>query len=149
MNLTSYTLQVRNVLGTPVPKVFAWDSRSYESAIGYEYIVMELVRGVPLSKIWYAMGVENRWAVVKAIARYQKAWTSISFDRFGSLYYAKDLVDNMQCLSYVNSDGVKIDDTKFCVGPSTVRDSVDNGRMSIEFDRGPCKTCTQNSTSSS
>ena len=142
----SYALQARNVLGTPVPKVYAWSSRSNESTIGSEYIIMDVVKGVPLSKVWASMEIENRWAIVNALSRYQKAWTSISFNQFGGPYYAEDLNDNTQCLSYVNSDGLRVNDTKFCVGPSTVRDSVDYGRMSIEFDRGPRKTCPESSS---
>ena len=105
-------------------------------------------RSVPLNKVWSKMGLEKRWVLVKALSCYQKAWTSVSFDRFGSLYYSKDLNDNNQCLSYVNSDGARVDDTMSCVGPSTARDSIVHGRMSIECDRGPCKNRSRHLDSS-
>ncbi|RLL93491.1 hypothetical protein CFD26_101813 [Aspergillus turcosus] len=39
---------MRNVLGTPVPKVFFWSSTT-DNAVGAEYILMENVRGVQLN----------------------------------------------------------------------------------------------------
>ena len=99
---------------------------------------MEKTKGVALGNMWPKMDIEQRWAVIQAIARHQKAWTSVSFDQFGSLFYAKDLDEHMQSLSYVKSEGVRTSNTKFCVGPTTARDSVDDGRMAVSFDKGPC-----------
>ena len=78
--------------------------------------------------------------IVKAIANYQNSWTSISFKKYGSLYYAKDL-DNSSENEYLYTDGNGIDikDSRFAIGPSTGRELIDNGRATVEFDRGPCK----------
>lgn len=102
---------------------------------------MEKLPGVQLDVVWAGMKIEDRFAIVKAIARYQKAWMSCSFNRFGSVYYADDLDGHNQSLLYTDGHGVEIMDPKFAVGPSTGREFSDNRRSMVEFDRGPCKTC--------
>jgi aminoglycoside phosphotransferase (APT) family kinase protein len=77
-------LQARNVLGTPVPKVLAWSSKAQENPVGAEYIIMEKVSGIELEHVWPSMSIKDRLVIVKAIAGFQKAWTSVSFNRFGS-----------------------------------------------------------------
>ena len=103
---------------------------------------MEKLSGVPLGAVWSGMEIQDPLAVVKAIARYQKSWTSCSFHRFGSLYYAKDIEidEHTQNPLYTDCHGNAVKSSEFTVGPSTGRDFSDHGRMKIEFDRGPCKT---------
>lgn len=133
-------MQARNVLGTPVPKVLAWCSQAHESPVGAEYIIMERVPGIELEHVWPKMNVKDRFAVVKAIADVQKAWTSVSFTKYGSLYFSKDLdsTPDGQPL-YVDAEGKHIKDTCYAIGPSTGRENLDNGRATVNFDRGPCK----------
>ncbi|KAH8724357.1 kinase-like domain-containing protein [Phaeosphaeriaceae sp. PMI808] len=128
----------RNVLKTPVPRVLAWSSKATENPIGAEYIIMEKAQGIELERVWPSMIIQDRLDLVKNIASFQKAWTSISFRKFGALYYAKDLqqaVVNEPL--YVDANGVDIIDAKFAVGPSTGRESIDNRRANVNFDRGP------------
>ena len=47
-------------MNTPTPKVYAWSSRACDSAIGAEYIIMEKMPGVPLTKVPTKMGIEKR-----------------------------------------------------------------------------------------
>ncbi|KAL8787607.1 MAG: hypothetical protein Q9195_007695 [Heterodermia aff. obscurata] len=86
---------VRNVLKTPVPKVYVWSSNAQDNAVGAEYIIME-----KLSEI-------NE--------------------------------DNQRFL-YTDCYGNAVVNSRFAVGPSTGRDFSDDGRITIEYDRGPCKT---------
>ncbi len=132
--------QARNVLKSPVPKVYAWSSRAQDNPVGAEYIIMEKLPGVSLDHVWASMGIGDRFKIAKAIAHYQKAWMSVSFHQFGSLYYAQDLEGHtpQSCL-YTDQHGVSIEEPRFAVGPSTGREFVDDGRIAIEFDRGPCK----------
>lgn len=103
---------------------------------------MEKLPGIPLDAVWGGMRIGDRLAIVKAIALYQKAWMSVSFRQFGSLYYSQDL-DGLtpQEPLYVDQHGVPIMDPRFTVGPSTGREYVDDGKSVVEFDRGPCKAC--------
>ena len=103
-------------------------------------IIMEKLPSIQLSVVWAQMGIEDRFTVAKAIARYQKAWMSVSFNQFGSLYYPKDLDRSAQSLSYINRHNITVTDPRFAVGPpSTARGFSDDGRSNVQFDRGPCK----------
>lgn len=104
---------------------------------------MEKLPGVPLGTKWPAMEIEDRMAVVQSIARHQKAWTSVSFKQFGSLYYPSDLDEHSPTQLHINSQGIDSIYTQFAVGPTTARDSVDYGRDNVGFDREPCETFAQ------
>ncbi|KAK0112105.1 hypothetical protein ONS96_001364 [Cadophora gregata f. sp. sojae] len=132
---------VRNVLGTPVPRVLAWSSTAQENPVGAEYIVMEKVPGIELERVWPSMKIADRFTLVKAIAGFQKAWTSVSFQQFGGLYYSNNLEKGTgNELLYTDANGVNVTDAKFAIGPTTARESIDYRRATIEFDRGPWKT---------
>lgn len=135
--------QVRMKLGTPVPRVHAWSSRAQSNAVGAEYIIMEKLSGVPLDTVWAEMEIQDRFTVVKAIARYQKAWMSCTFRQFGSLYFSKDLDGSGQSFLYTICEGVELKELRFAVGPSTGRSFSDDGRSMVEFDKRPCKTLSQ------
>ncbi|EEH35874.2 phosphotransferase enzyme family protein [Paracoccidioides lutzii Pb01] len=128
---------VRSVCKTPVPKVYSWNSGP--NSVGAEYIIMEKVHGVPLGSVWPHMEIGDRLAVVKTIVQYQKARMSVSFSHFGGLYFAQDLDGfRHQSMSY-NSGGATLLDERFVIGPSTGREKVDNGRRTVQFDRGPLR----------
>ena len=142
MNFTSGCVdsaQVRTVLGTPAPKVYAWNSKAEDSAVGAEYIIMEKLPGISLDLVWPSLEIGDRFKIVKAIASYQRAWMSSSFNHYGSLYYAKDLAGQAQSALYTNVDGLATMDSRFAFGPSTGREYNDDGRATVEFDRGPCE----------
>ncbi|KAF2732731.1 phosphotransferase enzyme family protein [Polyplosphaeria fusca] len=131
-------LQSRNVLGTPVPRVFAWSSKVQENPVGAEYIIMEKIAEIELERVWPSMNIKDRLALFKTIAGFQKAWTSVSFKKFGGLYCAKDLEESASNEPlYVDANGIDITDERFVIGLSTGRESIDNGRATIDFDRGP------------
>ena len=132
---------MRNVLQTPVPEVFTWSSRAQENPVGAEYIIMEKIPGIELERVWPTMKTEDRLAIVQEIANYQKNWTSVSFKKYGSLYYSKDLVSSSDNKTlYTDANGVDVKDSRFSIGPSTGRELIDNRRAGVEFDRGPCKS---------
>ena len=136
-------LQVRNVLETPVPKVLAWSSKAQDNPVGVECIIMEKAPGIELERVWPSMNIKDRLAVVKVTATYQSAWASISFKKFGSLYYKNDLSKPLENEPlYVDMNGIDVTDRKFAVGPSTSREMTDNNRATVRFDRGPCKITT-------
>ena len=100
---------------------------------------MEKLPGIQLSVVWADMGIEDRLTIAKVMARYQKAWMSVSFNQFGSLYYPEDLDESTQSLAYTNHHDVTVTDPRFAIGPSTARAFNDDRRSNVEFDRGPCK----------
>jgi len=101
---------------------------------------MEKVPGIELESIWSSLNVADKWAIVQTIAGYRKAWMSISFKGFGSLYFAKDLgKEATNQAVYTNVNGMDVTDSRFAIGPSTGRELFDNGRATVDLDKGPCK----------
>jgi len=100
---------------------------------------MEKVEGVLLEGLWPSVDVRVKWPIVQALIKFQATWSSISFKKYGSLYYAEDL-DNSQPMEplYTDANGLEVTNPRFSVGPSTGRDWMDNGRSTINVDRGPC-----------
>ncbi|KKZ63018.1 hypothetical protein EMCG_02636 [[Emmonsia] crescens] len=128
---------VRNVLGTPAPKVYSWDSRATNS-VGAEYIIMEKVPGVQLRQVWDNMKLVDKMNLRLDMARHQSAWLSVSFSQFGGLYYTQDLAHvPRENHLYRNTKGDKIWDERFAIGPVTGRDWFDCGRVRLDCDRGP------------
>ena len=84
------------------------------------------------------MGIEDRFKIVKDIARFQKSWMTCSFRGYGSLYYWEGLETPDPKPLYTDRDGVEVMDSRFAIGPSTGRGFSDDGRSTVEFDRGPC-----------
>ncbi|KAF1934824.1 kinase subdomain-containing protein [Clathrospora elynae] len=126
---------VRNVLGIPAPRVYGWSS-STDNSVKAEYILMERSGGMELGKIWHEMSWEERPEVVRTLVGYEKAFVSANFPMYGSLYYAKDLLtpSPSQHLDSVNSTD---NGEAFVVGPTTTRAFFDQGRDSVEVNRGP------------
>ena len=131
-------MQARDILGTPVPKVYAWNSRA-EHPVGAEYIIMQKAPGVQLSDVWDAMELGARMQLRLNLALHQEAWLSVSFREYGALYYASDLPGGTSGYLYTNQNSDKIYDPRFRVGPMTGRDWSDCGRADLKCDRGPCK----------
>lgn len=134
-------LQMKTVLNTPVPRVLSWSSKK-DNLVGAEYIIMEKLPGVQLSKLWDQLDIGIRWKIVQNIGKYQKLWTDVSFPQFGSLYYKND-VTPAKSLVYAKEETGEIVDDRFAIGPSTSRQNTDNGRLDIDFDRGPCETSSR------
>lgn len=139
MRLDTDTGQLRNVMKIPVPNVLAWSSTS-GNKVGAEYILMEDMRGVQLSKLWDQLEVDVKFKILRNIARYQEKWLDTTFSRYGSLYYKNDVGLTTPSVEYTDKSGVTIVDNRFTIGPSVSRQNNDDGRLEMHFDRGPCKS---------
>lgn len=91
--------------------------------MGAEFIIMEKVPGVQLSQVWDKMEGLKKAKLVEQLAQFDKRLCTNSFHKYGSLYY--------------NADGNDLNN-KFVVGPTTNRKYLDDGRGSLNIDRGPC-----------
>lgn len=119
--------------------MLAWNS-SKDNAVQAEYIIMEKAKGVQLSAVKPSMHFKQRTGVVKSIARYQKAWGKLSFNRIGSLYYAEDLKPDERSPVQVENAQKLVPGTRFAIGPIVGREWSDAGRAGLGCDRGPCKS---------
>ncbi|QMW46778.1 hypothetical protein G4B11_010233 [Aspergillus flavus] len=78
---------IRKYTSIPVPKVLAFCSSS-ESELGFEWILMEKIGGVPLSDIWDEMPVEAKESLPTEICGYLKSHQDLQFIKIGSLYFS-------------------------------------------------------------
>ncbi|KAH8726478.1 kinase-like domain-containing protein [Phaeosphaeriaceae sp. PMI808] len=126
---------VRNVLCIPAPRIYGWSS-STDNPVRAEYILMERSGGVELGKVWPDMPWEERLEVVRTLVGYEKAFVTANFPMYGSLYYAKDILNPSpsQYLESANSIDKK---EAFVIGPTTNRAFFDQGRDCVEVNRGP------------
>ncbi|KAG5956106.1 hypothetical protein E4U58_006754 [Claviceps cyperi] len=96
----------REVLNTPLPEVYDWCSRAQGTPVGAEFILMEKSDGAELEEVWPEMTIQDRYQVAKAVASYRKSWVSVSFEQFGSLYFAEDLNgESIPALVFTYSEG--------------------------------------------
>jgi len=131
---------MRTHLNTPVPKVYAWISNAADTPVKSEYIIMEMAKGIQLETVWPTLDIAKRLEVVKSLWQYQKLWMSVSFNKYGSLYYKNSLSNSISNSSrFFGQDGRELNFSGFEVGPVTGRDWSSYGRYHVAFDRGPCK----------
>ncbi|GBE85674.1 hypothetical protein SCP_0801960 [Sparassis crispa] len=83
---------VRDVLGIPAPRVYAWSARAYENPVGAEYIIMEKISGVESRYRWtkLAKGAEV-FPLIYGVFDIERSFESAPFSQFGSLYFKDDV----------------------------------------------------------
>ncbi|GKZ30769.1 phosphotransferase enzyme [Aspergillus brasiliensis] len=135
---------LRNVLNLPVPRVYAWCSRS-ESPLGAEYILMEKQAGVVLTDVWDTMKGKQKVQILDQVVDMERRLAATKFSQFGSLYYKGDLPDNSDTTSplYVDSTGNGVRSDEFGVGPTNHRSFFDFGKGVLDIRRGPWSTVTE------
>ena len=106
---------------------------------------MEKVKGVSLDSVYSKMKIEDRVKVVEAVGRFQKKWASIPYPGYGSLYFASDVDSKHKTISFPVSGNGNGETSKYVLGPVTGRQWNDNGRLLVDFERGPCES-KQNTT---
>lgn len=128
--------KAREVLDNPVPRVYSWNSQAKSHPVGAEFIIMDNVKGVPLSQVWDTMKLTQKLQLLLALTSLQKQWLSVSFSHYGSLYYTEDVQPTVG--NYYTKDGEVVKDSKFTIGLATGRDWIDAGRSVLDTERGLC-----------
>ncbi|OBU00470.1 Phosphotransferase enzyme [Pseudogymnoascus verrucosus] len=122
------TLDFLQSKGIPIPRVYAWSSKS-DNAVGTEYIIMEKAPGQPL---------EDRVRLVTSYIELEIKLFSLRIDAFGSLYYKETLPPHLQADIYAADTPDESGDAKrFCVGPAADYMFWRGKRDGLELDRGP------------
>lgn len=136
---------MREILGIPVPKIYAWSSDS-SNAVGAEYIIEEKAVGQPLGSVWYQWPEESQVEMVQQIVDLELKLMSISFLKHGSIYYKADLESKGHSSEPLSGDVSEssmaidsIDLDKFAIGPLTEARLWAGKRVSMDLDRGPCE----------
>lgn len=131
---------VRNILGVPVPQVYAWSS-SADNPVGAEYILMEKCPGIELHKVWDTITDLQKTAIIHKLVGYEAGFASSTLPMYGSLYYAKDLnsTKNDQCILPPLEKNTRRCPA-FAIGPTTDRKFFDHGRAGATANQGPWST---------
>ncbi|CAI7662280.1 unnamed protein product [Penicillium viridicatum] len=88
------TLALLRAYGVPVPKVLAY-SPDQTNAVRTEYMLLERLKGIPLSDQWFSMDTKTRVKIMRQIVDVERQFMSINFPASRSLYYRRDL-DSLQ-----------------------------------------------------
>lgn len=91
---------VRDNTSIPVPEVFAFDD-SNDNPIGFEWILMELMEGMPAHTRWRGMTMEQKVALTEQMARFQAELSG--FGKTESLFRSIGTLDILR----VETDGVE------------------------------------------
>lgn len=134
---------IRKYTSIPVPKVLAFCSSS-ESELGFEWILMEKIGGVPLSDIWDEMPVEAKESLPTEICGYLKSHQDLQFIKIGSLYFSlvrervgtRDFGGTLQAIPTNTTLDCGIN-TDFVIGRAVSLWFFRDKRLSLSADRGP------------
>ncbi|KAJ5950693.1 Mitochondria protein Fmp29 [Penicillium vulpinum] len=115
---------LRAVLKLPVPEVLVY-SISSDNPVGAEYILIERVEGESLSSRWLSLTTGEVKDIITQIADIERKIFDFYFPAYRSLYYKKDLNEDIQ-IPIVED---------FCIGPVSPRQFWYNERSKTEIDR--------------
>ncbi|KAL8827064.1 MAG: hypothetical protein Q9170_007160 [Blastenia crenularia] len=109
----------RNVLGLPIPKIYAWSSESLSTSVGAEYIIMEKAPGKELEQFWPELPADHKIQILTQLVQFQKRLTAPKFPGIGSLYYAESLNANDPCITLEERQPKNASSSrKFVIGPT-------------------------------
>ncbi|EFQ99332.1 phosphotransferase enzyme family protein [Nannizzia gypsea CBS 118893] len=134
---------LRNALHFPIPKVYAWSSKS-DNSVGAEYIIMEKQSGIMLGDVWTTMKGKQKASIVQQVVEFEKTLTSTKFTKIGGLYYKEDLHTSSKRDSplYVDGNGNDVYSAEFEIGPTNHRSFFDFGKGGLDIDCGPWPNVT-------
>ncbi|KAL7274320.1 hypothetical protein RUND412_002792 [Rhizina undulata] len=125
---------VRLKTSIPVPRVIAYDS-SANNKLGFEWILMERINGVPLQDFWASPKLtwKERKNITKTFAGYAKEMEGLRFDKIGSLYRTHERLNPTQFTPLK-------DDPDFALGSVVNTLLFAGNRAKISANRGPFAT---------
>lgn len=125
----------------PVPQVVAWSSTA-RNTIGYEWILLKKVKGVPLKRECRAMPMDAKIRISERLAAYALELCALAFDNIGSLYFEDTITRTVE----TNNDSQ--DSQQIKLMSDFLEKGVEIGKMVLPFffwkrrlyipsDRGP------------
>lgn len=129
------------VLGVPVPRVYAWSSRKQKNSVGADFIVMERIKGVPLSKRWGEVEPSEYVALAEAVHDLEEKLASVRFSQIGSIYFREDVSPELQKRPLLADYHEHISESqaeKYRIGPIAERTWWRGPKCEVDADRGPC-----------
>ena len=110
---------IRHTTTVPVPIIYAFDSCP-NNELGFEWMLMEKVKGIPLDDTWDTMAYSTKKVVAKTVANWVNQISRHKFDRIGSLYCRQ-----------------RADQMEFYMGPTLQSQLYEGDRLLYDIHRGP------------
>jgi hypothetical protein len=128
---------LRQELSFPIPHIFGWNSSSSPEVnpVGAEYIIMERVQGVELSRCWKTLSRKEMLKIIKQICEYENKLFNTTFTHYGSLYLRNSLSPEQQSPQFYGQS------QSWCVGPTANSSFWHGERKDLDLNRGPCNFC--------
>lgn len=144
---------VRKHSSMPVPRVVAYSS-SASNELGFEWILMEKINGVPVGEVWDEMNMENKLGITVEIAGHMKQLRQRQFPLFGSIYFADiwnqvDYAPSLSTEDLAQLPKLSIADSDigingaFVIGRMVSTRFFRDKRLLLRPDRGPFETTQQ------
>lgn len=76
---------VREHTNIPVPHIIAFDA-SNENILGFEWMLMEFMPGLPLRRQWRKISLDTKCALIRQLAHHQAQLFEKQFDSIGNIY---------------------------------------------------------------
>ncbi|PSN61842.1 hypothetical protein BS50DRAFT_603955 [Corynespora cassiicola Philippines] len=131
----------RTVLDIPVPRVLGWNGEA-RNPVEAEYILMEKAVRSQLGGVWEEMELRDKLEIVDEIVATEKKLLSVSFTRYGNLYFAKDVFQGCERAEVIGevppSDKKEVED-RFIIGPVVDLSFWHRERASVDIDHEPWK----------
>ena len=135
------TLQfVRKNTSIPVPQIIAFDP-SADNELGFEWILMTKLSGVPLESLWESPDLvwDSRVQITKTLAGYLRQLMSFNFPLMGNLYPSNrpefERVAWLKDLSSKSRFVPLLDDPEFTIGPLAIIPFVYGDRIHLQNGR--------------
>jgi hypothetical protein len=125
---------LRTRLQLPVPRVIAY-SCDATNPVGSEYILMERINGVSLSKKWDTLNAKKKAKILISLTQLQAKMLNTRFSAYGNLYFTAD-IPRALCAPQMYKEP-SADDNIYCIGPTTEYQFWEPDRRP---NRGPCIT---------
>jgi len=144
---------IREHSSIPIPQVVAY-SPSASNPLGFEWILMEMIEGVTLGRVWDQMKFPDRLSLTIEFANYMKQLLELRFTLYGNIYFA-DVWNEVGCtpLSSPSSSGPAlpgraVDDSigidgEFVIGRMVSTRFFRDKRALLRADRGPYETARE------
>ncbi|KAM0801918.1 hypothetical protein BDR22DRAFT_796284, partial [Usnea florida] len=76
---------VRLTTSIPVPVIYAFDSNP-NNTLGFEWMLMEKVKGMPLGDVWDTMDFDAKQSLTRIIASWMAELSQFKFSKIGSIF---------------------------------------------------------------
>ena len=110
---------IRHTTTVPVPIIYAFDSCP-NNELGFEWMLMEKVKGISLHDTWDTMGYSTKKVIAKTAANWVNQISRHKFDKIGSLYCRQ-----------------RAGQMEFYMGPTLHNRLFEGDRLLYDIPRGP------------